>query len=352
MQLSKERVDAFLAELNQAVRVYVPARGEAVSSFARYGQGTEPAFDLVNTDMPPKDMLFPQTEKMYRYGLDDEGKPFVDATFDADEVVLFGVRPCDMRSIECMDDVFLTRGFIDEYYETRRQKLTTFALACTAPAPTCFCDSMGLNAGQAPAADVLLKDVGAAWQLAAQSEKGAALLEKYKGFFDESDVQDAGAKNSDSVSCTLKVDMDGVKEKLDQMFDHPLWEDITKKCLTCGTCTYVCPTCYCFDISQSNRMKIGERYRCWDSCMFSVYSEMAGGHNPRADKLSRVRQRFMHKLCFFEDRYGKSLCVGCGRCIQKCPVALDISCLIDEIGAAELAPVAPVGEKGAGDGKH
>jgi len=84
-------------------------------------------------------------------------------------------------------------------------------------------------------------------------------------------------------------------------------------------------------------MKEGERFRCWDSCMFTAYSEMAGHHNPRPEKLSRVRQRFMHKLCFFEDRYGKSLCVGCGRCIEKCPVALDITCLIDEIGAADVA---------------
>jgi ferredoxin len=137
-------------------------------------------------------------------------------------------------------------------------------------------------------------------------------------------------------SCTLKVNASGIKEKLDGMFEHPLWDEVAKKCLTCGTCTFVCPTCHCFDISQENRMKEGERFRCWDSCMFSSYTEMAGNHNPRADKTSRVRQRFMHKLCFFEDRYGKSLCVGCGRCVEKCPVALDITCLIDEIGTLAI----------------
>ncbi|MBO4352620.1 MAG: 4Fe-4S dicluster domain-containing protein, partial [Eggerthellaceae bacterium] len=122
-------------------------------------------------------------------------------------------------------------------------------------------------------------------------------------------------------------------DKLEGMYDHPIWDNLSIKCLNCGTCTYVCPTCHCFDISQENRRKDGVRFRCWDSCMFSEYTAMAGGHNPRPEKLERVRNRFMHKLNFFERRYGISLCVGCGRCVEKCPVALDITRLIDEIGA-------------------
>ena len=334
MMLSKDRVDGLLGELSRMARVYIPARTNTTSRFVLYGQGIDAAFDLVNTDLPPKDILFPQTEKMYRYGTDEEGASFVDPIHDADKVILFGIRPCDMRSIECMDDVFLTREFIDEYYEQRRNGLTTIAIACTTPMPTCFCDSMGLCATQAPAADVLLVERDGFWEVCAQTEKGTELLAQCEGFFESGEQT---ASDASTVRCTLSVNMDGIKEKLDAMYHHPLWENATKKCLTCGTCTYICPTCYCFDISQTNRMKIGERYRCWDSCMFSVYTEMAGHHNPRADKLSRVRQRFMHKLCFFEDRYGKSLCVGCGRCVQKCPVALDITCLIDEIGAADVA---------------
>jgi ferredoxin len=169
----------------------------------------------------------------------------------------------------------------------------------------------------------------------AQTEKGSAALEAWKPFLTDAAAPEVSTP-APNIQCTLKVDMTGIKEKLDLMFEHPLWDEISKKCLTCGTCTYVCPTCHCFDISQENKMNAGERFRCWDSCMFSAYTEMAGNHNPRAEKMPRVRQRFMHKLCFFEDRYSKSLCVGCGRCVEKCPVALDITVLIDQIGAVEL----------------
>jgi ferredoxin len=335
MLLKRERAEELLAKLSQQARVYVPARpgGEAATRFALYGQTDTPAFELVNTTMPPKDLLFPQTQKMYRYGFDEAGKAWIDTIHDADEVVLFGLRSCDARSIECMDDVFLTKGYDDEFYGARRALLTTVAIGCAEVAETCFCDSMGLDPNTAPTADIQLNVTadGRAWAVHAQTPRGEAALETWGDFLEEGDAEIAHS------NCTLKVNIEGIKEKLDGMFDHPLWDEIAKKCLTCGTCTFVCPTCHCFDISQTNRMKEGERFRCWDSCMFSSYTEMAGHHNPRADKTSRVRQRFMHKLCFFEDRYGKSLCVGCGRCVEMCPVALDITLLIDEIGAADVA---------------
>jgi ferredoxin len=334
MLLRKEHVDELLAELSKQARVYVPTRqdGEVATRFMLYQQAKEAAFELVNTTMPPKDLLFPQTQKMYRYGFDAEGNAFIDPIHDADEVVVFGLRSCDVRSIECMDDVFLTKGYDDEFYGKRRALLTTVALGCAEVAETCFCDSMGLDPTRAPAADIQLNATadGSAWVVRAQTDKGAAALESWRGFLE--DGEDGKAEEL-SVACTLRVDATGIREKLDRLFEHPLWNEVAKKCISCGTCTFVCPTCHCFDISQENRLKEGERFRCWDSCMFSSYTEMAGHHNPRADKTARVRQRFMHKLCFFEERYGKSLCVGCGRCVEACPVALDITCLIDEIAA-------------------
>jgi ferredoxin len=358
MLLKKERVNDLLAELAKRAWVFVPTAEEngAATRFAPYQREAcdkkdgstlsqfSPAFEAINTLMPPKDILFPQTQGMYRYGLNAEGKAFVEAVphpfqtegaSDAAEVVLFGLRSCDARSIECMDDVFLSKGYDDEFYGARRRLLTTVAIGCVEAAETCFCDSMGISPNSAPSADIQLNlsADGGAYVVAAQTERGTAALEAWRPFLEDGSVETARG------ACTLKVNAEGIKEKLDGLFEHPLWDALAKKCLTCGTCTFVCPTCHCFDISQENRMKEGERFRCWDSCMFSAYTEMAGHHNPRADKVSRVRQRFMHKLCFFEDRYGKSLCVGCGRCVEKCPVALDITCLIDEIAAINLDDV-------------
>ncbi|NTU88594.1 MAG: 4Fe-4S binding protein [Actinobacteria bacterium] len=330
MILKKENVQNLLDELSKSALVFVPKEVDGVLKFAPFKSADEMTLDIINTTLPPKDLLFPQTQKMYRYGIDADGKMYVDPSDDSAEQVVFGIRTCDMQSIVCMDDVFLTKGFVDEFYQAKRDKLLTVAIGCNKVAETCFCDSMGLDPQNSPTADIQLLEGDDAYSVVAQTEKGEKALESWKPFLSEGSVE------VPKIECALKVDMTGVKDKLDRMFDHPIWEELSAKCLACGTCTYVCPTCHCFDISQENKMKDGVRFRCWDSCMFSEYTQMAGDHNPRPTKKERLRNRFMHKLCFFEDRYGKTLCVGCGRCVEKCPVSVDITCLIDQIGEFDV----------------
>ena len=328
MVLSKQNLAPLLESMAEGRDVFVPAVVDGVAKFARYSQDLEPAFNLVNTTMPPKDLLFPQTQKMYHFDVDANGSYRIHEYDESREQVVFGIRPCDMRSITCLDEVFLTKGFVDEFYANAREKLLTVCIGCAQAAETCFCESMSVDPQLAPNADVMLQDCGDVYRVLAQTEKGEAEVARWGALVDEGEAS--------PVACDvpLKVEMDGVVDKLENMYDHPIWENLSVKCLNCGTCTYVCPTCHCFDISQDMRRKDGVRFRCWDSCMFSEYTAMAGGHNPRPEKLERVRNRFMHKLNFFERRYGMSLCVGCGRCVEKCPVALDITRLIDEIGAA------------------
>lgn len=327
MILAKQNLAPLLESMANGRDVFVPAVVDGVAKFARYGEGVEPAFDLVNTTMPPKDLLFPQTQKMYHYDVDANGSYHIYEYDESCEQVVFGIRPCDMRSIVCLDEVFLTKGFVDEFYANAREKLLCVSIGCAQAAETCFCGSMGIDPQLAPNADIMLQDCGDAFNVIAQTEKGEAEVARWESYLEQGEAQPVACDQS------LKVSMDGVVDKLEGMYEHPIWENLSIKCLNCGTCTYVCPTCHCFDISQENRRKDGVRFRCWDSCMFSEYTAMAGGHNPRPEKLERVRNRFMHKLNFFERRYGMSLCVGCGRCVEKCPVALDITRLIDEIGA-------------------
>ena len=327
MKLAKQQLMPLLDKLAADRDVFVPAVVDGVAKFARYGEGVEPDFSMVNTTMPPKDLLFPQTQKMYHYDVDKNGSYRIYEYDESQEQVVFGIRPCDMRSIVCLDEVFLTKGFVDEFYENARNKLLSVCIGCAQAAETCFCESMGVDPQLAPNADIMLQDCGDFFNVIAQTEKGEAELATWAAFTEDGEGQPV------DPGLTLKVSMDGVVDKLENMYDAPIWDNLSVKCLNCGTCTYVCPTCHCFDISQENRRKDGVRFRCWDSCMFSEYTMMAGGHNPRPEKLERVRNRFMHKLNFFERRYGMSLCVGCGRCVEKCPVALDITRLIDEIGA-------------------
>ena len=329
--LAKTKLNDLLSHLSESAVVYVPKEVAGVVKFAPFVSNDPIRFDVTNTILPPKDLLFPQCQKMYHYGVDDNNEMFINPIVESSNQVVFGIRPCDMRSLECLDDVFLTKGYIDDYYQAKREKLLTVALGCTNPNETCFCDSMDLDPNSAPAADIMLRELKEAFTVEAQTEKGKQALTSWDAYLSE--PSDATPQPSE-VHCTLKVDSTHIKEKLDALYDSDeLWDAMSIKCLNCGTCTYICPTCYCFDIDQENKYKEGVRFRCWDSCMFSEYTAMAGGHNPRPIKRDRVRNRFMHKLNYFEDRYGKKLCVGCGRCVEKCPVALDITVLIDKVGA-------------------
>lgn len=326
--LPKAKLDALLTHLSREAVVYVPKTVAGVSKFAPYVSQDPMCLDETNTLLPPKDLLFPQCQKMYHYGVGPDNEMFVDPLIESGDQVLFGLRPCDMRSIECLDDVFLTKGYTDNFYEEKRAKLLTVALACTQVKETCFCESMGLSPNDAPTADVMMHDCGDAYSVVAYTDKGAQALAQWDNFLEE------GTQESAQVHCSLSVDASNIQAQMDSLFGNDeFWDSLSIKCLNCGTCTYLCPTCYCFDIDQENKGKEGVRFRCWDSCMFSEYTAMAGGHNPRPEKKDRVRNRFMHKLSYFEDRYGKKLCVGCGRCVEKCPVALDITVLIDKAGA-------------------
>jgi sulfhydrogenase subunit beta (sulfur reductase) len=330
MIIKKSDIPALLEALADGQQVLVPGVEDGISRFVAYGPGVVPRFDLQLTKEPPKESFFPRTEKMLRWKRHEGALSFEQAQVANEPFVLFGVRPCDMASVDRLDQVFLTKGYVDTFYQARRNAATIVAMTCTSVAETCFCDSISASPNQAPTADIVLRDAGDVYTVAAQTEKGTTALETWKPLLADGDPQ------VEDVSCTLKVSMDGVPEKLHRMYDDPLWEEVANTCLTCGTCTFFCPTCFCFDISQDRRADEGNRFRCWDSCMFTDYTLMAGNHNPRAKKDARVRQRFMHKLSFFHDRYGENLCVGCGRCIIDCPAGVDISSIIDKIGAAHV----------------
>jgi sulfhydrogenase subunit beta (sulfur reductase) len=346
MIILKKDIKALLDALSATACVYVPTEAGGVTQYLAYGPGVEPRLDVRATKVPPKELLFPKTERLYRWKRHEGHLSIEQAEVASQPFTVFGIRPCDVASIDRLDKVFLTKGYVDEFYEARRNAATLVALACSSVDPTCFCDSMGGSPSEAPSADVLLRESGDSYVAVAQTERGKQALEEWKAAA-PSVVRDGDGEGAgEAVKCTLQVNMDGVAEKLAGMYHSPMWDDIANTCVTCGTCTFVCPTCYCFDISQDTRAAEGARYRCWDSCMFTEYTQMAGGHNPRADKAPRVRQRFMHKLSYFADRYGENLCVGCGRCIADCPAGVDITRIIDRVNAE---PAASVEGKAAAD---
>ena len=328
MLLNKKDVNEALRLLSGDAELYVPGEVGGVSRFVLWSNGElEPEYS--NTLLPPKDILFPNTEKMYSFKTSAD--PEISEAAENRRQIIFGIRPCDVSAIDCMDRVFLEKTFVDSFYARKRENTTLIAMACAAPGEFCFCDSMGLNPNTAPEADMLLIDMGDKFGIEAHTEKGKAIAKLWDGL-----ITKGKAKHGDAA-CTLKTNMSKkIPEKLAGMFEHEIWEDAGKACIGCATCTYACPTCYCFDIGIDSHGNEGVAFRCWDSCMFSEYSRMAGGHNPRPTKKERVRNRYMHKLSYFNERYGKTLCVGCGRCVYKCPANLDITEFIDKVAEVSL----------------
>ena len=324
MRLEKQNLAKAAALLAQDSTVFVPAEVNGVKKFIPWREGVEPCLEGENAKLPPKDILFPRTQCVYTYHRGEDAS--ITAPPQDRPTVIFGLRPCDARSILCMDKAFLEQGFTDSLYQQRRENTVLIALSCPQAGENCFCDSMGVDPNQAPEADLLLWGQGEHYGVKAQSGKGETVLAAWAGLLTQGDVP------SGNTACVRSVPMsDTLAQHLTGQFESEIWREVSRPCLGCGTCTYVCPTCYCFDIGMDNHGSDGTEFRCWDSCMFSDYNRIAGGYTPRPTKKERLRNRFLHKLSYFHQRTGMNLCVGCGRCVSACPSRIDITEIIDRM---------------------
>ena len=333
--LSKAKLETALNKLNESTEVFVPMQKGAQSGYFTWKSfetgKDEIMLESLNVYQSPKNVVLPQTEKMY--SIKQQGMEVnIDKTYeDAEPTLIFGARGCDVKGILAMDDVFLTRGYEDSFYKARREANTIIASACYEPGANCFCNAMEVNLLDPAGADVIIRDSGEDYVWEVKSEKGEKVTALIADLLTEKEV-----KLPEVKPFTQKVDYSGVAEKLKGMFEQPLWDKFAEPCINCGMCTYVCPSCYCFDIQVKMWGDKGYRYRAWDSCMFEEYSQEAGGGNPRGASKERFRQRFLHKLEFFTERYNTPLCTGCGRCIVVCPTDVNIVKIIDAVKEAEL----------------
>ena len=334
-KIAKTKLEELWGRLAVDRDLFLPVQKDSVVSFARWQEGDPVNLEAVNSLLPPKDLLFPQSEKIFSYTRRNGELSFEEAPGGSPQVV-FGIRPCDVRSIELLDPVFLKEPE-DTIYKNRREQTLLVSIGCLEPDTTCFCTAFGIQPMDAPGADLMLYDIGTAYLVSPQTEKGEKLAEEMGDLLEEAAPGEGeGLKAREEAAAAAQdhgVELQGVYEKLNHMFDDCIWDQFYRRCLACGTCTYLCPTCHCFDIQDDGSQEKGQRIRCWDSCMYEDYTHMGHGHNPRPSRRERVRNRFMHKLNYFpKDNPGSYHCVGCGRCVQKCPVNLDIMQVIKEVG--------------------
>ena len=335
-KLSSPQLVNWLNELAASYRLVAPVRDEeGVVMFKPVTGAEQVNIDYTNSVVSPKAEFFPQTEKLFNFDTAGDEIKLTPAE-PAPATVIFGVRPCDLRGVHLLDPVF--RGkFQDQEYTARRQSNILIGLGCQQVRSTCFCRSFEVNPVEGEGSDIMLTRAGDSFYAEALTPRGEELVAKCQGFFKPGDAAACAALKQQlteklTQSFIRRPEPGAIKELLDRNFELGYWDTLAARCLGCGICTYICPTCHCFDIfDHTTGGSGGTRFRCWDSCMYPDFTQMAGGHNPRPSQKERVRNRFMHKLKYHLDRYGVEGCVGCGRCIEKCPVNIDLVRIINDL---------------------
>jgi sulfhydrogenase subunit beta (sulfur reductase) len=328
-KIKKQSIGELLEKWQKEFAVFVPSKVSGVSQMEMWdGKDTSFLERNRNTAIPPKAKFLPSMEKMF--GFRKEGAGYVLEPTDGEPArqLLFGIHPCDARAIAIIDAVFKD-AYEDKYYLSRRQNTVLVGMSCAGPYDSCFCTSLGYGPGDSRDVDIMLTDIGDAYVIEEVTSKGKETLAGVKGLTEatqDDEKKAAAAKKAAEGKVTRKIDTGEIARRLPAAFDdREFWEQIAAKCVSCGICTFLCPTCYCFDINDE-MIKDGDgaRYRNWDCCSFAVYTRMPA-ENPREDKWRRVRQKVYHKYLFYPELFGTIACTGCGRCIRQCPVNWDIT---------------------------
>ncbi|MCK4485251.1 MAG: 4Fe-4S dicluster domain-containing protein [Desulfobacterales bacterium] len=364
VKIEKERFSDFLDSLKGSYRLYGPVRQGDMVNFMPLEEAAEIDLSFQNSHLSPKSLFLPQSERMFEYSLDparDDSHILKEVPGDYSPRAVIGIRPCDARAFRLVDVNFNTPKFCDPWWVRAREATTLVGLGCTRPCSTCFCTSVGGGPFDETGLDVLLTDTGEAFFAKILTEKGENLLKAANTatlslearparpgatgkegpqsfnipFWARGGGQGGGEDLIQKAAAIQQAAAGKVVSKVDtsrlaaldtlSFYEADFWDEVCFACINCGVCTYLCPTCWCFDIQDEIYGRSGVRMRNWDSCMFPLFTLHASGHNPRGQKIQRVRQRLMHKLKYYVDKYKNGVaCVGCGRCVQHCPVNIDI----------------------------
>lgn len=330
-KIAKENLSALFRLIAESQELYLPVKTAEQVNFGVWSEDAEVDLDTLKSVKSPKDAFFPQSETLYTCVKEGKKIQIEPEALKEQKFVVFGMKACDIQGVQVLDKVFLADP-VDTFYAARREHGTIVAMACHEPEESCFCKVFGIDCAD-PAADVATWMVEGNLYWKPLTEKGEALTKAVESLLESAD--DADEKKVEDEKAAIRsiveklpysnLSLEGWNgDALSEKFDSPLWEELYKPCLACGTCTFVCPTCQCYDIKDYDTGHGVKRYRCWDSCMYSDFTMMAHGNN-RTSQMQRYRQRFMHKLVYFPaNNDGMYSCVGCGRCVEKCPASLNI----------------------------
>lgn len=308
--LKKEDLTKFLYKLKQRSKLIAPVKDkgnkvyfDTIEDIKLIHLDTIPDFSIKKVFLEPK-------EDMYTY---DSGKLIEPEKIK--ERIIFGARLCDLNSLMIIDKIFLEKKSHDEEYKKKRNNTILIGYHCDEPNDECFCESMNLEKYY----DLFFYDLGEHYYIEIGSDKGQKLVSRLKDY----DYLPPKIRCKKKLTGELKVE-----DK-----DHDELKKIAELCLSCGKCTYLCPTCYCFDIKSHDNYNLtsGKMFREWDSCKHIDFIKHDDGHNMRENRAERFQFRIFHKMYHYKKKHIKSMCVGCGRCIKKCPNKIDFVKAINNI---------------------
>jgi len=327
--LKEKNLHEFIEKLSGEYDVIVPVKDGEQVVFKKYEKGDEVVLEYGTTMLPPKKFLLPQYETMMKYGKD--GIKPVKAT--ERKLAFLGLHSCDIHAFSLLDLVEKDE-MPDPYYSARRDGMLIVGITCTMPTEFCFCESMGTD--KTKDFDLWLTPVANGFLIETGSKTGEALIEKNRML-----MLDALPPKKKSLKLAKKVNIKNLEKILKEKMGDKIWEELGNKCLSCGACTFVCPTCYCYSVVDNTdlTLKNGERVRYWDSCQLIDFARCAGGHNFRGTRAARMIQRMYHKMCYFTEKYKISLCVGCGRCIKHCVADIDIAEAMNKVQITQVKEV-------------
>ena len=330
LKILRTQLDELFALVAEKETLYIPTDATTgIAQFKKWENGMKMS-DKLKTSRSAKDFFFPQTEDLVSFKTNGRKIEVIDPRTETEDFVIFGARACDVRSFDILDRVFLADP-VDTFYKNRREHATIVVRACSRPAETCFCTAVDIDPVMPKNGDVTTWFADGKVYMEAYTEKGEKLIDTVKERLSEAKEEDIYPETTKAWQIfknlplgSLPVKGMGERREMMEIFEDKNWKDLSSSCLACGTCTYVCPTCQCYDIKEFSCGSDVTRYRCWDSCMYSDFTKMSAGQ-PRPTQVERFRQRFMHKLVYYPKNFnGKPGCVGCGRCLAACPISMNI----------------------------
>lgn len=358
--ITKDNLEKWLDELSSRFEVWAPCKqSEGTKSVILYrplGAGFQMELERKPTESA-KNTIFPRSEPLLRYSRGNDPERSGAMTLKLEEAeapaprLVFGALPCDVRGFLVMDPVYNGSGTggnaKDIYYLRRREKTVLISKACSRVLNSCFCHWVGGDPASSEGSDVLAQETDNGYLLTPITEKGEAVLDSSLLTKPSDAAKDQANKKSEAARAALgeKQELTNTVEALLGKFsDSAFWQAESGLCLSCGACTYLCPTCYCFNITDESAGSKGIRIRSWDACMSSLFTEEASGHNPRTSKAERLRNRVGHKFSYYPNIHEKMIaCVGCGRCIKSCPSGVDIRRIVTD--ALGLTPIVGMKEQ-------